>query len=74
MRRVARNSGAYDDADIQLAECRKLEHGPTARTQLETLLLAQRGDVDNVEANLLYQADNDKANEKEILETWRVHT
>ena len=68
--RVARNSGAYAEAEAQLAECRKLEHGPSARAQLETYLLrAQRGDVENVEVGLMYQAEQDKPHEREILET-----
>jgi Flp pilus assembly protein TadD len=67
---IARLSGAYPEAEAQLAECRKLEHGSTGRTQLEILLLrAQRGDVEKVEGGLLYMADNDKTHEREILET-----
>jgi tetratricopeptide (TPR) repeat protein len=68
--RIARNSGAYDEAEAQLAECRKIRHGSSARTQLEMLLLrAQRGDVEKVEDGLMYLADHDKTNEREILET-----
>ena len=68
--RIARNSGAYDEAEAQLAECRKIQHGSSARTQLEMLLLrAQHGDVEKVEDGLMYLADHDKTNEREILET-----
>jgi tetratricopeptide (TPR) repeat protein len=68
--RIARNSGAYPEAEAQLAECRKLQHGSSARTQLEILLLrAQRGDVEKVGDGLMYQAQHDKTHEREILET-----
>ena len=68
--RIARYSGAYPEEEAQLAECRRLEHGSTARTQLEMLLLrAQRGEVEKVEEGLQYAAEKDKANEREILET-----
>jgi tetratricopeptide (TPR) repeat protein len=68
--RIARNTGNYSEADAQLAECRRLQHGSSAQTQLETLLLrAQRGDVEQVENGLMYAAEKDKTNEREILET-----
>ena len=68
--RIARNTGAYPLAEAQLNECRRLQHGPSAQTQLETLLLrAQRGDVEKVEDGLMYAAENDKTHEREILET-----
>ena len=68
--RVARYSGAYPEAEAQLAECRRIQHGSSARTQLEMLLLrTQRGDVERVEDGLIYMAENDKAHEREILET-----
>jgi tetratricopeptide (TPR) repeat protein len=68
--RIDRNAGAYPDAEAQLAECRRLQHGPTGQTQLEMLLLrAQRGEVDKVEDGLMYAAAHDKTHEREILET-----
>jgi tetratricopeptide (TPR) repeat protein len=68
--RIARYSGAYPEAEAQLAECRRIQHGSSARTQLETLFLrAQRGDVERVEDGLIYMAEHDKAHEREILET-----
>jgi predicted Zn-dependent protease len=68
--RVARNSGLYAEAEAQLAECRRLQHGPSSDTQLETLLLrAQLGDVEKVENGLMYAAEKDKVHEREILET-----
>ncbi len=68
--RIARYSGDYAQVEAQLAECRRLHHDSTPRTQLEMLLLrAQLGDLDKVEPGLLFAAEHDKANEREILET-----
>jgi tetratricopeptide (TPR) repeat protein len=46
--RIARLSSDYPEAEAQLAECRRLEHGVSEPTRLEmAMLLAQQGDVDS---------------------------
>ena len=67
--RIARMNDSYPEAEVQLDECRRLLHGPTARTQLETVLLrTQHGEVDQVGDGLLLAAENGEADKKEVLE------
>jgi tetratricopeptide (TPR) repeat protein len=66
--RIDRMSEAYAEAEAQLDECRRLQ-GPSARTQLEVLMLrAQRGEVDKVGDGLANALEHGEGDERDILQ------
>jgi tetratricopeptide (TPR) repeat protein len=68
--RIERVSGHYAEADDQLRECVRLQHGATEQTQLEEVLLrAQAGDLKEVERGLWECVKQQHAESARILET-----
>jgi tetratricopeptide (TPR) repeat protein len=68
--RIERLSGHYPQAEQYLQECVRLQHGPTEATRLEEkLLLAQSGDLADVEMDLWKLVEADHPQSPLILET-----
>ncbi len=68
--RAARLGGDLPGAEAQLQRCLKLEHGATQDIQLEFLLMrVQRGEVDQVEPQLMAYVNSKHTDTPLILET-----
>ena len=68
--RIERASGHYSEAEQHLAECRRLQHGPSEQSQLEEVLLrAQSGELADVEQGLWECVNKDDPQSARILET-----